>query len=64
MMDGGGNQVDPSNPMTDLKAMSLNRLLALHAAIMNELRDRGVARSANNPTGDLAEFLFCRTFLW
>ena len=50
--------------MIDLKAMSRNHLLALHAAIMNELRDRGVVRSANNPTDDLAEFLFCRAFFW
>ena len=50
--------------MPDLKNMPLNDLLALHAAIMNQLRDRGVARSANNPTGDLAEYLFCRAFGW
>ena len=31
---------------------------------MDELRRRGVARSANNPTGSLAEFLFCRAFSW
>ena len=27
-------------------------------------RRRGVARSANSPTGSLAEFLFCRAFAW
>ena len=31
---------------------------------MHELRDRGIVRSENNPTGDLAEFLFCHTFDW
>ena len=31
---------------------------------MEELRDRDVLRSSNNPTGDLAEYLFCRAFDW
>ncbi|WP_105433014.1 hypothetical protein [Neorhizobium sp. T6_25] len=39
-------------------------LLTLHAAIMEELRTRDVLRSANNPTGDLAEYLFCAAFGW
>ncbi|MBY3342891.1 hypothetical protein [Rhizobium laguerreae] len=39
-------------------------LLAMHAAIMEELRGRDVIRSANNPTGDLAEYLFCAAFGW
>ena len=43
---------------------SISQLLAQHAAIMEELRGRGVLRSANNPTGDLAEFLFCEAFGW
>lgn len=30
---------------------------------MNCVR-RGVIRSANNPTGDLAEHLFCKAFGW
>ena len=50
--------------MTDLKNMGLGSLLSLHAGTMEELLRRGVARSANNPTGDLAEFLFCRAFSW
>ena len=50
--------------MIDLKNMSLHSLLGLHAGIMEELRRRGVARSANSPTGNLAEFLFCRAFSW
>jgi hypothetical protein len=39
-------------------------LLRLHARIGDKLRDRNVTRSANNPTGDLAEFLFCKAFNW
>lgn len=44
--------------------MSLGELLQAHAGIMEELRERGVARNANNPTGNLAEYLFCRAFCW
>lgn len=47
-----------------MKSMSVAELLVLHAQIGEELRDRGVVRSANNPTGDLAEYLFCRAFGW
>ena len=50
--------------MIDLKNLSTGSLLGLHAGIMEELRRRCVVRSANNPTGDLAEFLFCRAFSW
>lgn len=50
--------------MDDLRTKSIAELLALHAAILEELRDRGVLRSANNPTGDLAEHLFCQAFGW
>jgi hypothetical protein len=39
-------------------------LLALHSKVSDELRTRGVIRSANNPTGDLAEYLFCKAFGW
>lgn len=39
-------------------------LLALHSQVADELRNRGITRSANNPTGDLAEYLFCRAFGW
>lgn len=45
-------------------ALSVAELLVLHAEIGEELRDRGVVRSANNPTGDLAEYLFCSAFGW
>ena len=50
--------------MNELNDVSLQALLGLHAGIMEELRRRGVARSASNPTGNLAEFLFCRAFSW
>lgn len=50
--------------MIDLKNLSLRNLLRLHADIMEELRCRSIVQSANNPTGDLAEFLFCRAFSW
>jgi hypothetical protein len=43
---------------------SIAELLALHAAIMEELRARNVLRSANNPTGDLTEYRFCSAFGW
>ena len=50
--------------MNDLSKMTLRRLLGLHAGIMEELRRRGVARNENNPTANLAEFLFCRAYDW
>ncbi len=31
---------------------------------MEELRRRRLVRSANNPTGDLAEYMFCTAFGW
>ena len=50
--------------MDDLKNRSIMELLGLHVDVMAELRQRDVIRSDNIPTGDLAEFLFCRTFSW
>lgn len=50
--------------MDNLQTKSSFDLLALHTAIMEELRGRGILRSANNPTGDLAEYLFCAAFGW
>jgi hypothetical protein len=47
-----------------LSTMSVAELLSLHAAIGETLRTRGIVRSANNPTGDLAEYLFCEAFEW
>lgn len=50
--------------MSKLDKMTVAELLTLHTKIIEELRSRSVVRSANNPTGDLAEYLFCRTFGW
>lgn len=47
-----------------LSEMTVAEILSLHAAISETLRERGIVRSANNPTGDLAEFLFCTAFGW
>lgn len=38
--------------------------MASYAHLGEELRERGVVRSMNNPTGDLAEYLFCKAFGW
>ncbi len=48
----------------NLADLAPRELLALHARVSDELRARGVTRSANNPTGDLAEYLFCKAFGW
>ncbi|MAP95161.1 MAG: hypothetical protein CMK07_09455 [Ponticaulis sp.] len=50
--------------MLDLTTKSIPQLLSYHAEILEELRRRDVVRSANNPTGDLAEYLFCAAFGW
>ena len=39
-------------------------MLLIHSRIADELRERGIARSSNNPTGNLAEYLFCKAFGW
>jgi hypothetical protein len=44
--------------------LSAIELLKLHAEVAEELRTRGITRSSNNPTGDLAEHLFCKAFGW
>ncbi len=50
--------------MSNLKGKSVPQLLALHVDIMEELRERNVVRSANNPTGDYAEYLFRKAYGW
>lgn len=50
--------------MKPLSDLSVSEILALHSNTLIALRDRGVVRSGNNPTGDLAEYLFCKTFGW
>jgi hypothetical protein len=41
-----------------------SELLALHATALDELRDRGIVRSANGPGGDYGELLFIKAFGW
>lgn len=48
----------------DLSNLSPRDLLGLHAKVADELRARGITRSSNNPTGDLAEYFFCKAFGW
>ena len=48
----------------DLDRLSAVQLLQLHAQIAEALRARGITRTSNNPTGDLAEYLFCKAFGW
>jgi hypothetical protein len=40
-----------------LSSYEIAELLALHSAVLDELRERSVVRSSNNPTGDYAEWL-------
>ena len=54
-------KLDPSISLSSTKSSDL---LTLHTRLMEELRSRNILRSANNPTGDLAEYLFCRAFGW
>jgi hypothetical protein len=48
----------------DLGKLSPLELLALHARVADALRERGITRTSNNPTGDVAEHLFCKAFGW
>ena len=50
--------------MDNLTDQSIAELLRLHVAVNDELRHREITRGENIPTGDLAEFLFCRCFSW
>lgn len=50
--------------VADLKQITVAELLRLHAGTGDELRSREVVRSSNNPTGDYAEYLFCKAFGW
>ena len=47
-----------------LEKESIRELLNLHGEVLEELRNRGVLRSSNNPVGDYAEYLFCQAFGW
>lgn len=44
-----------------MQQMNVMDLLRLHSEILTELKDRGVVRSKNNPTGDYAEWLAAKT---
>jgi hypothetical protein len=48
----------------DLSHLTAAELLSLHVGVGDELRARGITRSSNNPTGDLAEYLFRKAFGW
>jgi hypothetical protein len=48
----------------DIADLTVPELLVLHTQIGDELRKRGILRTANNPTGDLSEYLFCKAFGW
>ena len=50
--------------MTDLSKLKSSELLALHADLSDELRQRKLVRTSNNPVGDYAEYLFCKAFDW
>ncbi len=45
--------------MALLRGRTTDQLLRDFAAIMAELRDRGVVHSSNNPVADYAEYLVC-----
>ena len=46
--------------MSNVENLTPRELLALHAWIMDELRARGITRSSNSPTGDLADTSFAK----
>ncbi|SEK36432.1 hypothetical protein SAMN05216382_0264 [Sphingomonas palmae] len=47
-----------------IASLTTSNLLATYAAILRELRARGVARTGNGPVGDYAEHLFARALGW
>ena len=53
----------PNKPL-DFGEYTAQELLAFHNHVAQELRLRKITRSANNPTGDVAELLFCEAFGW
>ena len=57
---GQGAGPDP----VDLDALSSRALVELHVDIGEALRDRGVVRSGNGLTGELAEHIFLTAFGW
>lgn len=41
-----------------------SELMTLHSEVLDELRTRGILRTANGPVGDFAEHLFAQAFGW
>lgn len=62
--EGRSQAVNGKVEEMDMSGLTPPELLVLHAKVADEFRERGVTRSSNNPTGDLAEYLFCRAFGW
>jgi len=55
----------PNSNLSDFfSTASHGEILRFHAQAADVLRLRGLTRSANNPVGDFAEGIFCRTFGW
>ncbi len=50
--------------MSKFKNLTVRELLSLQVETLDELVSRNILRSANKPTGDLAEYLFCKAFNW
>ena len=50
--------------MIDISKLSPRQLFELHSWIEDELREQKIIRTANKPTGDLAEYLFRTAFDW
>jgi hypothetical protein len=46
----------------NLSKLTFKELLARHTGLQEEWRKRGIMRTSNNFTGDLAEHLFCKAF--
>jgi hypothetical protein len=59
-----GKEKEVSDFSTLVKQAKVKELLELHAAILEELRERNIVRSSNQPLGDYAELLFSRAFNW
>lgn len=55
---------DGAGPDEPLGRASVQELLRLHGAVMDELRRREVVRTSNSPVGDYAELLFSTAFGW
>jgi hypothetical protein len=59
-----GQSGDASRMRAIAERLCVSQLLILNSSILSELRDREVVRSANNPVGDYAEYLFSQAFGW